>query len=182
MPIRNLLALGSMLVAILPIANRAALREQKEEGKPGGLGGCGPRQRGVGATHIARAGRYAGRVRFASSAVLFFVFHPHPLLPPYSCLSAVRGLYRPSALHLNTVYDIAACHHTSPMETAVNGHLVNGFHPHTPMQNGKHHHLPSLEELERELPVVMDGQIPLGELVSRLVQAMYAELVEMAET
>ena len=68
------------------------------------------------------------------------------------------------------------------METAVNGHLVNGFHPHTPMQNGKHHHLPSLEEHERELPVVMDGQIPLGELVSRLVQAMYAELVEMAET
>ena len=68
------------------------------------------------------------------------------------------------------------------METAVNGHAINGFTPHTPLQNGKIHHEPTLEELERELPVVMDGQIPLGELVSRLVQTMYAELVEMAET
>ncbi|KAI0745059.1 MED14-domain-containing protein [Earliella scabrosa] len=68
------------------------------------------------------------------------------------------------------------------METAVNGHAINGFTPHTPFQNGKIHHEPTLEELERELPVVMDGQIPLGELVSRLVQTMYAELVEMAET
>ncbi|RPD78468.1 MED14-domain-containing protein [Lentinus tigrinus ALCF2SS1-7] len=68
------------------------------------------------------------------------------------------------------------------METAVNGHIVNGIHPHTPLQNGKHHHEPTLEELEGELPLVMDGQIPLGELVSRLVQAIYAELVEMAET
>ncbi|RDX48026.1 MED14-domain-containing protein [Lentinus brumalis] len=67
------------------------------------------------------------------------------------------------------------------METAVNGHIVNGFH-HTPLQNGKHHDEPTLEDLERELPLVMDGQIPLGELVSRLSQAIYAELVEMAET
>ncbi len=63
----------------------------------------------------------------------------------------------------------------------MNGHIVNGFH-HTPLQNGKHHDEPTLEDLERELPLVMDGQIPLGELVSRLSQAIYAELVEMAET
>lgn len=43
-------------------------------------------------------------------------------------------------------------------------------------------HEPSQEELERELPVVNDGQIPLGELVSRMAQAIYAELTELAET
>lgn len=41
---------------------------------------------------------------------------------------------------------------------------------------------PSLDELERELPVVMDGQIPLGELLSRAMQSIYAELLELAET
>lgn len=39
-----------------------------------------------------------------------------------------------------------------------------------------------LEELARELPNVGDGQVPLGELISRVVQAIYAELTEMAET
>ncbi|KAJ3526719.1 hypothetical protein NMY22_g10058 [Coprinellus aureogranulatus] len=39
-----------------------------------------------------------------------------------------------------------------------------------------------LEELERELPTVHDGQIPLSELLSRVVQGIYAELTEMAET
>ncbi|KAI6045803.1 mediator complex subunit MED14-domain-containing protein [Pisolithus marmoratus] len=33
-----------------------------------------------------------------------------------------------------------------------------------------------------ELPVVCDGQVPLGELLSRVAQATYAELVELAET
>lgn len=41
---------------------------------------------------------------------------------------------------------------------------------------------PSQEELERELPLVYDGQVPLAELVSRMAQAMYAELTELAET
>ena len=41
---------------------------------------------------------------------------------------------------------------------------------------------PSLEELERELPVVGDGQVSLGELLSRVVQNVYAELTVMAET
>ncbi|KAI0768733.1 MED14-domain-containing protein [Trametes elegans] len=68
------------------------------------------------------------------------------------------------------------------MEQAVNGHVVNGTtSPHTFLQNGDAHE-PSPEELERELPVVMDGQVPLGELISRLAQSMYAELTEMAET
>lgn len=39
-----------------------------------------------------------------------------------------------------------------------------------------------VEELEKELPVVYDGQIPLGELLSRVVQTIYAELSELAET
>lgn len=43
-------------------------------------------------------------------------------------------------------------------------------------------HETSLEELERELPVVYDGQVPLGDLLSRVTQAIYAELLEMAET
>jgi mediator of RNA polymerase II transcription subunit 14 len=41
---------------------------------------------------------------------------------------------------------------------------------------------PTLEQLESELPVVHDGQVPLGELVSRIAQAVYAELTELAET
>ena len=41
---------------------------------------------------------------------------------------------------------------------------------------------PTLEELENELPLVLDGQVPLGELLSRVVQTIYAELTEMAET
>jgi mediator of RNA polymerase II transcription subunit 14 len=39
-----------------------------------------------------------------------------------------------------------------------------------------------LEDLERELPFVSDGQIPLGDLLSRVVQATYAELSELSET
>ena len=77
---------------------------------------------------------------------------------------------------------------------------VNGIHPWgnassssaAPSTNG--HHItsqelpkgledePSLEELERELPVVHDGQVPLRELLQRIMQVIYAELTEMAET
>lgn len=39
-----------------------------------------------------------------------------------------------------------------------------------------------LELLERELPVVYDDQIYLKELLQRVVQTIYAELSEMAET
>jgi hypothetical protein len=55
---------------------------------------------------------------------------------------------------------------------ALNGPITlpNGFHE------------PTQEELERELPVVHDDQVPLGDLLSRVVQAIYAELCELAET
>lgn len=43
-------------------------------------------------------------------------------------------------------------------------------------------HEPTLEELERELPMVYDGQIHLGDLLSRMMQSIYAELSELAET
>lgn len=39
-----------------------------------------------------------------------------------------------------------------------------------------------LHLLERELPVVYDDQILLKELLQRVVQTIYAELSEMAET
>lgn len=48
--------------------------------------------------------------------------------------------------------------------------------------NGHYASEPSLEQLEAELPVVLEGQVSLGELLSRVVQAIYAELVELAET
>jgi mediator of RNA polymerase II transcription subunit 14 len=41
---------------------------------------------------------------------------------------------------------------------------------------------PPFELLHVELPVVDDGQVQLSDLVSRVVQACYAELTEMAET
>ncbi|KAJ7072524.1 mediator complex subunit MED14-domain-containing protein [Mycena amicta] len=41
---------------------------------------------------------------------------------------------------------------------------------------------PTLQELEQDLPVVYDGQIPLGDLLTRVVQSIYAELSELAET
>jgi mediator of RNA polymerase II transcription subunit 14 len=53
--------------------------------------------------------------------------------------------------------------------------LVNGSHP-----NGLHE--PDIEELERELPTVYAGQVSLGDLVSRVIQAIYAELTELSET
>ncbi|EIM79913.1 MED14-domain-containing protein [Stereum hirsutum FP-91666 SS1] len=57
--------------------------------------------------------------------------------------------------------------------------LIDGLLPHT---NGFDEHEPPIELLERELPMVWDGQFPLGDLVQRVVQACYAELSEMAET
>jgi mediator of RNA polymerase II transcription subunit 14 len=59
-------------------------------------------------------------------------------------------------------------------KTNVSG-LANGTHT-----NGFHE--PSPEELERELPMVYDGQVPLGDVLSRVVQSIYAELSELAET
>lgn len=65
----------------------------------------------------------------------------------------------------------------------INGH-PNASPPNatTALVNGYHDHEPSQEDLERELPVVYDGQIQLGDLLSRVVQGVYAELSELAET
>ncbi|KAK0461040.1 mediator complex subunit MED14-domain-containing protein [Desarmillaria tabescens] len=55
----------------------------------------------------------------------------------------------------------------------------------TPASNGIHNNGSielNIEEHERELPFVDDGQIPLGELLSRVMQSIYAELSELAET
>ena len=71
------------------------------------------------------------------------------------------------------------------MDVAVNGTAPMPPPPaqpsHEPQVNGFHHE-PTIEQLEQELPMVFDGQIPLGDLVSRVVQSIYAELVEHADT
>lgn len=69
------------------------------------------------------------------------------------------------------------------MEAPMNGN-IKLEHADTPfaLVNGRTNEAASIEELERELPVVHDGQIPLGDLTSRLVQAIYAELSELGET
>ena len=82
------------------------------------------------------------------------------------------------------------------METKINGIHASGsssssgpptnghYGPHLPNEVLPHgvDGEPSFEELERELPVVHDGQIPLRELLQRMMQTIYAELTEMAET
>lgn len=71
------------------------------------------------------------------------------------------------------------------MDVAVNGTTpmlpTPAQPPQEPQVNGFHHD-PTIERLEHELPMVLDGQIPLGDLVSRVVQSIYAELVEHADT
>ena len=52
---------------------------------------------------------------------------------------------------------------------------VNGIHSSTSDE-------PTIQDLERELPIVHDGQIPVGDLLSRVMQAINSELAEMAET
>ncbi len=64
----------------------------------------------------------------------------------------------------------------------------NGFH--TPGPSNGHDRMlvpglddaPSQEQLESELPEVLEGQVSLGELLSRVAQGIYAELTEMADT
>jgi mediator of RNA polymerase II transcription subunit 14 len=41
---------------------------------------------------------------------------------------------------------------------------------------------PPVELLEAELPIINHDQVTLSALVSRVVQACYAEMTEMAET
>lgn len=78
--------------------------------------------------------------------------------------------WRPLSVHAHAI-----TFHRAQMEvTSLNG-IANGIPNGLPDS-------PSQEELERELPAVSDGQVPLAELVSRMVQAIYAELTELAET
>ena len=65
------------------------------------------------------------------------------------------------------------------MEHSLNGVITNGGAG-APHENGFHE--PTLEQLDLELPLVGEGQIPLGELVSRMAQSIYAEINELAET
>lgn len=64
-------------------------------------------------------------------------------------------------------------------ESVIGPGMMNG-HEHAPFESTDED--ASLAELEAELPVVYDGQIELRELLSRMMQAIYAELTEMAET
>jgi len=74
---------------------------------------------------------------------------------------------------------------------AVNGTNLTASTSHQPLTSGfsdafmshtNGYDEPPIEILERELPMVYDGQIPLAEVLTRVVQACYAELSEMAET
>ncbi|KDQ53591.1 hypothetical protein JAAARDRAFT_39281 [Jaapia argillacea MUCL 33604] len=72
------------------------------------------------------------------------------------------------AVMMNGVNSSLSTHKNVPGPSGIGA--INGFHE------------PTLEELERELPVVYDGQVPLGDLLSRVAQSIYAELCELAET
>ncbi|KAF7375946.1 Mediator of RNA polymerase II transcription subunit 14 [Mycena sanguinolenta] len=63
----------------------------------------------------------------------------------------------------------------TPISSSTEHALVNGVHT-----NGFDRD--SLADLEQELPIVYDGQVPLGDVLSRVVQSIYAELSELAET
>ncbi|KAL1745364.1 mediator complex subunit MED14-domain-containing protein [Schizophyllum fasciatum] len=59
----------------------------------------------------------------------------------------------------------------------INGHgNGNGYHHDSPTAE------PAVEDLERMLPDVNEGQVPLGMIVSRVAQQIYADLQEVAET
>lgn len=60
---------------------------------------------------------------------------------------------------------------------SLHGLVVNGINGH--LEKSK---TPPVEELESELPVVHNDQIPLSEVLSRVVQDIYAELMTLADT
>ncbi|CAG8617135.1 16110_t:CDS:10, partial [Acaulospora colombiana] len=67
--------------------------------------------------------------------------------------------------------------------------MSNGFGHNHPLGDGQFYQedpdekpLPSMHELERELPVVMDGQVQLSLVMHQLVQDLYAQLLNIAET
>lgn len=90
----------------------------------------------------------------------------HDIKPSHSALNGIRGPQNGSPLH---GHDSSYPAHT------------NGDH------YGKHDDederpLPSLEDLERELPVIEEGQVFLGLAMHQLVQDLYAQLLNVAET
>ncbi|TRM70306.1 mediator complex subunit MED14-domain-containing protein [Schizophyllum amplum] len=64
-------------------------------------------------------------------------------------------------------------------DMAIAGSSQQVLKPQAPV-NG--YHEPTVDELERTLPDVNDGQVPFGMIVSRVAQQIYAELQEVAET
>ncbi|KAJ7188529.1 mediator complex subunit MED14-domain-containing protein [Mycena filopes] len=65
------------------------------------------------------------------------------------------------------------------METEISSNMNHG------LANGLHTNGfggPTVEDLEQDLPFVYDGQVALGDVLSRVVQSIYAELSELAET
>lgn len=65
----------------------------------------------------------------------------------------------------------------------VNGHnhdYLPNYNHNTPSK--EEHNPPTLAQLESELPFTDHDQIPLGEILSRVVQDVYAELVTLADT
>lgn len=69
-----------------------------------------------------------------------------------------------------------------PNGDSINGNGITQAHPlvDSIVPNGTHEL--TMEELEKELPMVTEDMVPLGELVSRTAQAIYAEMTELAET
>jgi hypothetical protein len=58
---------------------------------------------------------------------------------------------------------------------------------HFPDINGQHNDsngdpFPSMAELEKELPFVVDGQVHLGLVMHQMVQDLYSQLLNIAET
>jgi hypothetical protein len=95
---------------------------------------------------------------------------PHDIKSSYNGLNGFRGTPNGSPMHQ------LDGRHESPHLAKVNGDL-NGT-----TNEGNENTFPSLEDLERELPYVGDGQIHLGLLMHQLVHDLYAQLLNVAET
>jgi len=95
---------------------------------------------------------------------------PQDIKPAHTTLNGFRGAQNGSPAHtLESKFE-------SSNQTDANGDLESGYN------EGNERPLPSLEDLERELPQIDDGQIHLGYLMHQLVQDLYAQLLNVAET
>lgn len=94
-------------------------------------------------------------------------------------LKALNGLTNGNGAVLHDTYNHQPSHthqHENPIgDSGRGGHFaVDGTSVGGPLD--------SLADLERELPVVVDGQIPLGLLMHQLVADLHSHLSNMAET